>query len=90
MKTKLPDSENGIQKNRAPDREKQRELAPSKLVKKSTAMETQVIYIDEQRLKTVTIVIFVFTTRRYASAVYAVVVCLCVCVCHTPVFYQNG
>jgi len=30
---------------------------------------------------------WVFTTRRYASAVYAVVMCL---VCHTPVLYQNG
>jgi len=34
----------------------------------------------------------VFTTRRYASAIYAVVVCPSVrgSVCHTPVLYLNG
>ena len=35
--------------------------------------------------------LFIFTARRYASAVYAVVVCLSVCVSVTrPVLYQNG
>ena len=33
---------------------------------------------------TLSLVLTVFTARRYASAVYAVVVCLCVCVSVTP------
>jgi len=41
---------------------------------------------------------FIFTARRYASAVYAVVVChclsvrlsVCLSVWHKPALYQNG
>ena len=40
----------------------------------------------------VTVLRFIFTARRYASAVLAVVVCPSVCpsVCHKPVLYRNG
>jgi len=32
----------------------------------------------------------IFTTQRYARAVYAVIMSVCVCVCHMLVLYQNG
>jgi len=38
------------------------------------------------------VALFIFTARRYASAVYAAVMCpfVVLSVHHTPVLYQNG